>query len=139
MPGTNSSSGMKAGMSFSSGCPHADSSEALVAPTLVRIMNSRLFIEDPKPQMNTDEHRSNSDCLNQCSLCCHRAVPLLPICVHLCPSVVFCFTDGKRSNRYSRFLRGDNRCTNPLFDLLRGAPGASLRSCRDTSCIRAPP
>src|SRR6185295_633782 len=46
MPGTNSSSGMNAGMSFSSGCPHADKSDALVAPALVRIMNSRRFITE---------------------------------------------------------------------------------------------
>src|SRR5262245_2431367 len=45
MPGTNSSSGIRAGISFSSGCPHADNSEALVAPMLLRIMNSRRFIE----------------------------------------------------------------------------------------------
>ena len=31
-------------MSFSSGCPHAESSEALVAPMPLRIMNSRRFI-----------------------------------------------------------------------------------------------
>src|SRR6185295_7134843 len=49
------------------------------------------------------------------------------------------FIDDKRSNRCSRFLRGGNRCTNPSFDLPRGALGASLQSCRDTSCIRAPP
>src|SRR6185295_10057886 len=87
MPGTNSSSGMNAGMSFSSGCPQADSSEALVAPTLLSIMNSRLFIEDPKPQMNTDEHRSNSDRLNQCSLCLSSrgSTP-----AYLCSSVSIC-------------------------------------------------